>query len=107
MLSILRKKKIPRRAELLSNNISFDVLPAKTLLSSALSEGIDWPHRCKVGSCGTCKCKIISGKIKPNIDFGYTLKKEELEAGFILACQSELISDIEVEIDLNKKKEKK
>jgi hypothetical protein len=35
------------------------------------------------------------------------LKKEELNAGFILACQSELISDIEVEIDLNQKKEKK
>ena len=103
MLKIFKKNKIPKRAALLQSNINFEVLPRTTLLSSALSEGINWPHRCKVGSCGTCKCKIISGEIKPNIDFSYTLKQEELDAGFILACQSELISDIEVEININNK----
>jgi len=107
MLKIFKKNKIPKRATLLQGNIDFEVLPRTTLLSSALSEGIDWPHRCKVGSCGTCKCRVVSGKVKPNIDFSYTLKQEELDKGFILACQSELISDIEVEINLNKNKERK
>jgi ferredoxin len=52
---------------------------------------------------------IISGKIKPNIDFGYVLAGDDIEKGYVLACQSELRSDIEVEITLlNKiKKEKK
>jgi CDP-4-dehydro-6-deoxyglucose reductase len=107
MLKIFKKNKIPKRAALLQSNIDFEVLPRTTLLSSALSKGIDWPHRCKVGSCGTCKCRVVSGKVKPNIDFSYTLKQEELDKGFILACQSELISDIEVEINLNKNKERK
>ena len=107
MLKIFKKNKIRKRAALLQSNINFEVLPRTTLLSSALSEGIDWPHRCKVGSCGTCKCRVVSGKVKPNIDFSYTLNQEELDKGFILACQSELISDIEVEINLNKNKEKK
>ena len=107
MLKIFKKNNIPKRAALLQSNIDFEVLPRTTLLSSALSEGIDWPHRCKVGSCGTCKCRVVSGKVKPNIDFSYTLNQEELDKGFILACQSELISDIEVEINLNKNKERK
>ena len=107
MLKIFKKNKISKRAALLQSNIDFEVLPRTTLLSSALSEGIDWPHRCKVGSCGTCKCRVVSGKVKPNIDFSYTLNQEELDKGFILACQSELISDIEVEINLNKNKERK
>ena len=107
MLKIFKKKRLPKRAAHLQSNIDFEVLPRTTLLSSALSEGIDWPHRCKVGSCGTCKCRVVSGKVKPNIDFSYTLNQEELDKGFILACQSELISDIEVEINLNKNKERK
>jgi len=73
-----------------------------TLLNSALNAGIDWPYKCKVGSCGTCKCKVLSGGIKAQIDFGYVLSPEEINEGYVLACQSELKSDIEVEINLNK-----
>ena len=106
MLKIFKKNKIPKRAALLQSNINFEVLPRTTLLSSALSKGIDWPHRCKVGSCGTCKCRVVSGEVKPNIDFSYTLNQEEIDAGFVLACQSELLSDVEIEINI-KNKEKK
>ena len=36
------------------------------------------------------------------IDFGYVLSPDEINEGYVLACQSELKSDIEVEINLNK-----
>ena len=26
----------------------------ETLLSGALRSGLAWPHKCQVGSCGTC-----------------------------------------------------
>lgn len=108
MFGYFKRNKV-YKASILGTEHIIAVKPGKTLLSSALAKGISWPHKCKVGSCGTCKCMIISGKIKPNIDFGYVLAGDDIEKGYVLACQSELRSDIEVEITLlNKiKKEKK
>ncbi len=83
-----------------SNTIALKVEKGKTLLNAALSSGIAWPHKCKVGSCGTCKSQVLSGDIKAQIDFGYVLSQEEIDAGYVLACQSELKSDIKVKIKL-------
>ena len=70
------------------------------LLDAALAAGLDWPHDCRVGSCGTCRCVLKSGRIKPLTDFAYTLAPEELRAGVILACQTQLRSDVTIEITL-------
>lgn len=71
---------------------------SENLLKAALDAGIKWPYSCRVGSCGTCKCRLASGQIKPLADFSYVLSGEELDAGYILACQTMLKSDIEVEV---------
>lgn len=70
------------------------------LLTAALEAGLDWPHDCRVGSCGTCRCIVRTGTIKPLTDFVYTLSTEELRNGTILACQSVLKSDVEIEVAL-------
>ncbi len=70
------------------------------LLRAGLAAGLDWPHDCQVGSCGSCRCKLKSGSIKPLIDFSYTLTQEEIKDNVILACQSILKSDIEIELAL-------
>ena len=85
-----------------SDAISLNVEKGKTLLNAALGAGLDWPHKCKVGSCGTCRCQIVSGKIKPQIDFGYVLSSAELDKGYVLACQSELKADVEVRVKFRK-----
>jgi len=36
------------------------------LLQTALEAGIPWPHDCRVGSCGSCKCRLVEGKINPS-----------------------------------------
>lgn len=71
------------------------------LLKSALEAGLAWPHDCRVGSCGTCRCRLIDGKIKPLSDFSYVLDGEEITAGTILACQTSLRSDIVVDVRLD------
>ena len=70
------------------------------LLKTALDAGLAWPHDCRVGSCGTCKCKLIEGKITPTSDFAYTLEMEDLQNGYILACQTRLKKNIKVEVEL-------
>lgn len=85
-----------------SSLITLEVDTGKTLLNAALRSGVPWPHRCKVGSCGSCKAQVLSGIIKPQIDFSYVLSSEEITNGYVLACQSELCSDVRVKVDLDK-----
>ena len=76
------------------------VKAGENLLKTALDAGLAWPHDCRVGSCGTCKCKLVVGKITPTSDFAYTLEADELQDGYILACQTRLKKDIKVEVEL-------
>jgi CDP-4-dehydro-6-deoxyglucose reductase len=70
------------------------------LLNAALSQGVPWPHDCRVGSCSTCQCTLKGGKIKALTDFSYVLDQDQLKSGTILACQTRLKSDIEIEVEL-------
>lgn len=71
----------------------------QTLLEAALAQGVAFPHNCTVGTCASCKCRLVSGEVSAITDFGYTLSREELAAGFILACQAALKSDVEIEVE--------
>lgn len=68
----------------------------KTLLSIALEKGLDYPHKCKVGGCGTCKCQLVEGKVKELKDSSYILSGEDLKNNYILACQSIPKTDIKI-----------
>lgn len=101
MFGIFKKqKKQDWNANIGESGKTFTVNAGDNLLKSALGSGVQWPHDCRVGSCGTCKCKLKSGQIKELSDFSYVLSQEDLQAGMILACQSELLSDVEVEVGL-------
>lgn len=103
MFSFFNKNKGPFSAKILplGQSLTVKASTSENLLKAALESGLPWPHNCRVGSCGTCRCKLLSGKIKPLNDFSYVLSGEELDAGYILACQTMLKSDIEVEVQLD------
>lgn len=84
------------------SDLDFVSEPGKTLLTSALNKGVKWPFKCRVGSCGTCKCKLLSGKVKKNLDFSYTLNQNEISENYILACQSIPRSDLLIQIEFDK-----
>ncbi len=71
----------------------------ETILSGALRHGLTIPYSCKVGGCGTCKCRLIQGKVKEFTDKSYLLTKQEIQTNIILACQSTPRSDVIVEIE--------
>ena len=77
---------------------SFPIGSQETILERALKEGIAYPHDCTVGTCGTCRSKLIMGAVDAITPFGYTLSREELEQGYILACQALPRGDVTVEI---------
>jgi ring-1,2-phenylacetyl-CoA epoxidase subunit PaaE len=61
------------------------------ILDAALQAGADLPFACKGGVCCTCKAKIVEGTAK--MDVNYALEADEVEAGYILTCQSHPTSE--------------
>ena len=84
----LGKKKGPQEVSLNSDQYKFEVEPDQNILDAALKAGVAFPHDCRVGSCGSCACKLTDGKITATADFSYVLDGEQLKDGMILACQS-------------------
>lgn len=72
----------------------------ENLLQAALRQGLAFPHNCRIGGCGACKCKLVSGKVKEQTDKSYLLTAEELKENVILACQSLPRSDLAIEVQL-------
>jgi ring-1,2-phenylacetyl-CoA epoxidase subunit PaaE len=71
------------------DGIAFDFdLPfdGDTILDAALKQGADLPFSCKGGVCSTCKAKLLEGQV--NMDTNYALEQDEVQAGYILSCQS-------------------
>lgn len=69
---------------------------AKTILDSAQESRSDLPFACKGGVCGTCRAKICGGEV--NMVRNYALEDSEVEANFVLTCQTFPVSD-EVTVD--------
>lgn len=100
MLKKLFGKKPLRSVELRPSGHRYEVERNHTVLESALKQGIAYPHDCTVGTCGTCRSRLIAGQVEAITPFGYTLSREELEQGYILACQALAKSDLTIEVEL-------
>ncbi len=59
---------------------------SNNILDAALAEGADLPYSCKGGVCTTCKSKLVEGEVIMEANYG--LEPDEVDAGFILTCQS-------------------
>jgi len=59
---------------------------SNNILDAALAQGADLPYACKGGVCTTCKAKLVKGQVEMEVNYG--LEPDEVEAGFILTCQS-------------------
>jgi ferredoxin len=72
------------------------VVPAQagdTLLAALLRAGLAFPFSCQTGSCGTCKCQLVSGEVHDLAYSEHTLSSAERARGVVLACRSELRGD--------------
>jgi ferredoxin-NADP reductase len=69
--------------------------PDKTVLDVADQIGVDIDNSCRVGTCGTCRVKLVSGTVSMAIEDG--LEPGDRENRIILACQAKSTGDVTVE----------
>jgi len=62
-----------------------------TVLEGAQRIRPDLPFACKGGVCGTCRAKLVDGEVAMRRNFA--LDQSELDAGFVLTCQSLPVSE--------------
>ncbi len=90
-----------RTVRFLPDDISIEVMSGQLLLDVALEAGVFIPAACGgSGACAQCKVKIVEGKVT-----SLAMDKLDAEAraeGFVLACQSRVISDLIVEVPKTK-----
>ncbi|GAA3629855.1 phenylacetate-CoA oxygenase/reductase subunit PaaK [Kineosporia mesophila] len=61
------------------------------ILDGAQATRADLPFACKGGVCGTCRAVVREGEV--DMRRNYALEPAEVEAGFVLTCQSFPVSD--------------
>jgi NAD(P)H-flavin reductase/ferredoxin len=66
---------------------SFLARRGQVLLDAALSNGIELPHDCRAGHCGTCCVRLLSGEVQGG---------EGAEPGIVHACQCRIIGDADI-----------
>jgi ring-1,2-phenylacetyl-CoA epoxidase subunit PaaE len=62
-----------------------------SILDAALRVRSELPFSCKGGMCASCKGRIEEGAVR--MDKNYALIDSEVDAGYVLTCQSHPISD--------------
>lgn len=69
--------------------------PGHTVLQAARASGVRIGAACESGLCGTCKVMKLSGTVEMNHNGG--ILDDEIDEGYILACCSRPLSDVEIE----------
>jgi ring-1,2-phenylacetyl-CoA epoxidase subunit PaaE len=71
--------------------VELTVTPDQTILQSAIKAKLDPPYACEEGVCCTCRAKVHSGMVAMRENEG--LSESELNAGYVLTCQAQPLSD--------------
>lgn len=76
---------------------SFTVERDEPILQAAIRQGIGLPYGCKDGACGSCKSRLLEGRVIHGAHQHKALSVEEEEAGLTLTCCAAAQTDVVIE----------
>src|SRR5215831_1178117 len=76
---------MPKICKVTLNKETFYANAGELLLDSAIMNGVELQHDCRSGICGTCRVRLVDGKV-----FGGTEEGSDM----IYACQARVVSDL-------------
>jgi phenol/toluene 2-monooxygenase (NADH) P5/A5 len=72
----------------------------QNILDACLRHGVNVPHACTHGTCGTCKVEILDGEVDLGDASGFALLESERTEGKALICTATPRSDVTIEADV-------
>lgn len=75
----------------LTGQVDTPAASGETVLNAALRQRSDVPFACAGGVCGTCRAKVVSGDFQ--MEENYALEADEVDAGYVLTCQTRPTSE--------------
>jgi len=81
---------------LLPNGVRFEADAQLPILLAAQQAGLRLPSSCRNGTCRTCLCRVVNGKVRYEIEWP-GLSAEEKNQGFILPCVAYAMSDVVID----------
>jgi CDP-4-dehydro-6-deoxyglucose reductase len=76
---------------------TFTVERDEPILQAAIRQGVGLPYGCKDGACGSCKSRLLEGRVIHGAHQHKALPVEEEEAGYTLTCCAAAQSDVVIE----------
>jgi CDP-4-dehydro-6-deoxyglucose reductase len=76
---------------------SFQMSRDEAVLPAAMRAGIGLPYGCRDGACGSCKSRLLEGRVIHGAHQLKALSVEEEEAGFMLTCCAMPQTDLVIE----------
>jgi CDP-4-dehydro-6-deoxyglucose reductase len=86
------------QVELKTSRKSFSVEADETVLEAALRQSINLPYGCKNGACGSCKGRLLTGKITHGDHSQSALSPADETAGATLLCCAHPQTDLLIEV---------
>ena len=78
---------------------NLDATSGDKILNLGLNNAIDLPYECASGTCGTCKARVISGKVKDHWPEAPGRKYLKAKKGEFLMCQCTAETDVVIEVE--------
>jgi CDP-4-dehydro-6-deoxyglucose reductase len=85
------------RARVAKSGRSFGIEPGQSVLDAALRAGLNLPHSCKSGNCGSCRARLLEGEVRYPNGSPLGLSEAERADGLVLLCQARAGSDLVIE----------
>jgi ferredoxin-NADP reductase len=71
------------------------VKPGESILDAAEAAGETIPCLCRVGACGTCRIRVVEGKVTGDFD---AIDRTDQTEGYVLACVAQAVTSCVVEV---------
>jgi len=88
---------MPSQVTIKPSNHVFTARDDETILDAALREGYVISYGCRNGACGTCKGKLLAGKVDYGTYQETALPETDKHRGMALFCQARPLGDVVIE----------
>ena len=75
----------------------FEVEADEPILAAAIRQGVGLPYGCRDGACGSCKSRLVEGRVVHGTHQSKALSAGEEAAGFVLTCCARPQTDCVIE----------